>query len=149
MGTGQGVRLFPQRVYEVSVMENQLTPLQLIDLNSTDEIAHKPSHYSIVGTDYRGLSRYPFTSFHTKFVFRKRSSNLTIQLDINLIYNHLFNDNLRFNANYKTLNRNMCSNDLSDSIGILELQKLNEIRFPLVSDVNPFLYKIYTKFLSI
>ncbi|CAG2110072.1 unnamed protein product, partial [Medioppia subpectinata] len=55
VGTGQGVRLFPQRVYEVSVMENQLTPLQLIDLNSTDEIAHRTSHYSIVGTDYRGL----------------------------------------------------------------------------------------------
>ncbi|XP_054156169.1 protocadherin Fat 4-like isoform X2 [Oppia nitens] len=55
VGTGQGVRLFPQRLYEVSVMENQLTPLQLIDLNSTDELAHRPTHYSIVGTDYRGL----------------------------------------------------------------------------------------------
>lgn len=55
IGTGQGVRLFPQRLYEVSVAENQLAPLLLIDLNSTDEISHRPTHYSIVGTDYRGL----------------------------------------------------------------------------------------------
>ncbi|RWS16902.1 protocadherin Fat 4-like protein, partial [Dinothrombium tinctorium] len=49
VGTGQGVRLFPQRVYEVSVLENQLSPLLLIDLNSTDEISHRLVHYSIVG----------------------------------------------------------------------------------------------------
>ncbi|RWS30694.1 protocadherin Fat 4-like protein, partial [Leptotrombidium deliense] len=55
VGTGQGVRLFPQRLYEVSVLENQLSPLLLIDLNSTDEISHRTVHYSIVGTDYRGL----------------------------------------------------------------------------------------------
>jgi len=54
VGTGQGVRLFPQRLYEVSVKENQLTPTLLIDLNSTDEIARKSSFYRIVGSDYRG-----------------------------------------------------------------------------------------------
>lgn len=75
MGTGQGVRLFPQRVYEVSVMENQLTPLQLIDLNSTDEIAHKLSHYSIVGTDYRGQSLSTFTSFVSKINIFKVTPN--------------------------------------------------------------------------
>lgn len=55
MGTGQGVRLFPQRLYEVTVKENQLTPILLIDLNSTDEIARKSPHYRIVGSDYRGI----------------------------------------------------------------------------------------------
>nr|XP_027203228.1 protocadherin Fat 4-like [Dermatophagoides pteronyssinus] len=54
VGTGQGVRLFPQRLYEVQVKENQLTPILLIDLNSTDEIARKSPHYRIVGSDYRG-----------------------------------------------------------------------------------------------
>lgn len=54
IGTGQGVRLFPQRFYEVTVSENQLAPLLLIDLNSTDEIAHRTPHYSIVGSDYKG-----------------------------------------------------------------------------------------------
>lgn len=54
VGTGQGVRLFPQRLYEVSVKENSLTPTLLIDLNSTDEIARKSSFYRIVGSDYRG-----------------------------------------------------------------------------------------------
>ncbi|KAG9511249.1 Cadherin-89D, partial [Fragariocoptes setiger] len=57
VGTGQGVRLFAKRVYEVSVLENQLAPLMLIDLNATDEIIHQPVHYSIVGSDYRGLFR--------------------------------------------------------------------------------------------
>lgn len=54
VGTGQGVRLFPQRIYEVTVSENQLAPLLLIDLNCTDEIAHRTPLYSIVGADYRG-----------------------------------------------------------------------------------------------
>jgi len=34
--------------------ENQLAPQLLIDLNSTDELAHKAVHYTIVGTDYKG-----------------------------------------------------------------------------------------------
>jgi len=55
IGTGQGVRLFPQRFYEVTVSENQLAPLLLIDLNSTDEISHRTPHYSLVGNDYKGL----------------------------------------------------------------------------------------------
>ncbi|XP_053211715.1 protocadherin Fat 4-like isoform X1 [Panonychus citri] len=55
IGTGQGVRLFPKRLYKISVMENQRSPLNLIDLNSTDELAHRPVHYAIVGTDYDGL----------------------------------------------------------------------------------------------
>ena len=55
VGTGQGVRLFPQRFYEVTVSENQLAPLLLIDLNSTDEISHRTPHYSIVGNDYKAL----------------------------------------------------------------------------------------------
>lgn len=55
VGTGQGVRLFSQRVYEVSVLENQLSPLLLIDLNCTDEMIHQPVAYSIVGSDHRGL----------------------------------------------------------------------------------------------
>lgn len=54
VGTGQGVRLFPHRVYEVTVSENQLAPLLLIDLNSTDEITHRQPHYSIVGNDFKG-----------------------------------------------------------------------------------------------
>lgn len=54
VGTGQGVRLFSQRIYEVNVLENQLAPLVLIDLNSTDEMIHQPVQYSIVGTDHRG-----------------------------------------------------------------------------------------------
>lgn len=57
VGTGQGVRLFTQRFYEVTVSENQLAPLLLIDLNSTDEISHRTPHYSIVGSDYNGLFR--------------------------------------------------------------------------------------------
>lgn len=57
VGTGQGVRLFPQRIYEVTVSENQLAPLILIDLNCTDEIAHRTPLYSIVGgSDHRGKS---------------------------------------------------------------------------------------------
>ncbi|XP_074599101.1 protocadherin Fat 4-like [Brevipalpus obovatus] len=57
VGTGQGVRLFPKRLYNVTIMENQAAPMNLIDLNSTDEISHRPVHYSIVGTDYKGLFR--------------------------------------------------------------------------------------------
>lgn len=55
VGTGQGVRLFSQRLYEVSVLENQLAPLVILDVNSTDEMIHQPVHYSIVGSDHRGL----------------------------------------------------------------------------------------------
>lgn len=54
VGTGQGVRLFPHRLYEVNVRENSLTPQLLIDLNSTDEIARKSSHYRLIGSDYKG-----------------------------------------------------------------------------------------------
>lgn len=54
VGTGQGVRLFPKRLYKVSILENQVAPVNLLDLNSTDEISHRPVHYSIVGTDYKG-----------------------------------------------------------------------------------------------
>lgn len=57
VGTGQGVRLFAQRVYDVSVLENQLAPLVLIDLNCTDEMIHQPVQYSIVGSNHRGLFR--------------------------------------------------------------------------------------------
>lgn len=57
VGTGQGVRLFAQRVYEVSILENQLAPLVLIDLNCTDEMIHQPVQYSIVGSNHRGLFR--------------------------------------------------------------------------------------------
>ncbi|UYV72310.1 hypothetical protein LAZ67_9002573 [Cordylochernes scorpioides] len=56
VGTGQGVRLFPSRVYEVTVFENQLSPRVIVDLNSTEELARRPVHYTIVGGhDYRGL----------------------------------------------------------------------------------------------
>jgi hypothetical protein len=55
VGTGQGVRLFPSRFSEVTVSENQLAPLLLIDLNCTDEISHRTPHYVIVGNDYSGL----------------------------------------------------------------------------------------------
>lgn len=55
VGTGQGVRLFPTRFSEVTVSENQLAPLLLIDLNSTDEISHRTPHYVIVGNDYSAL----------------------------------------------------------------------------------------------
>lgn len=55
VGTGQGVRLFPTRFSEVTISENQLAPLLLIDLNCTDEIAHRTPHYVIVGNDYSGL----------------------------------------------------------------------------------------------
>lgn len=54
VGTGHGVRLFPNRLYEVTVFENRLAPLVILDLNATDEIAHKPVLYSIVGHDYNG-----------------------------------------------------------------------------------------------
>ncbi|GIY14258.1 protocadherin-23 [Caerostris extrusa] len=53
IGTGHGVRLFPSRLYEVTVFENRLAPLVVLDLNATDEIAHKPVLYSIVGHDYK------------------------------------------------------------------------------------------------
>ena len=65
VGTGQGVRLFPQRLYEVTVSENQLAPLLLIDLNTTEEISHRTPHYKIVGTDHGGkyqITRHPIMS---------------------------------------------------------------------------------------
>ncbi|GIY63375.1 cadherin-89D [Caerostris darwini] len=55
VGTGHGVRLFSSRLYEVTVFENRLAPLWVLNLNATDEIAHKPVLYSIVGHDYNGL----------------------------------------------------------------------------------------------
>ncbi|XP_022692572.1 protocadherin Fat 4-like isoform X3 [Varroa jacobsoni] len=57
VGSGQGVRLFPLRLYDVLVFENQLAPQVILDLNATDEIAHRPVEYRIVGTngDYNGL----------------------------------------------------------------------------------------------
>ncbi|XP_064457801.1 protocadherin Fat 3-like [Ornithodoros turicata] len=55
VGSGQGVRLFPLRLYEVLVFENQLAPQVVLDLNATDEISHRPVDYSIVGKDYNGL----------------------------------------------------------------------------------------------
>ncbi|GIY14254.1 protocadherin-23 [Caerostris extrusa] len=55
VGTGHGVQLFPSRLYEVTVFENRLAPLVVLDLNAIDEIAHKPVLYSIVGHHYNGL----------------------------------------------------------------------------------------------
>ncbi|OQR76891.1 protocadherin Fat 4-like [Tropilaelaps mercedesae] len=57
VGSGQGVRLFPLRMYDVLVFENQLAPQVILDLNATDEIAHRQVEYRIVGGngDYNGL----------------------------------------------------------------------------------------------
>lgn len=55
IGTGQGVRLFSERIYKVSIYENQLAPSLLIDLNSTNEIIHRPVYYSLIGTNYDDL----------------------------------------------------------------------------------------------
>ena len=55
VGSGQGVRLFPLRMYEVLVFENQLAPQVILDLNATDEIAHRAVEYQIVGNKYNGL----------------------------------------------------------------------------------------------
>lgn len=54
VGTGQGVRLFSERIYKVSIYENQL-PGILIDLNSTNEIIHRPVYYTLIGTNYDSL----------------------------------------------------------------------------------------------
>ncbi|XP_013791225.1 protein dachsous-like, partial [Limulus polyphemus] len=51
VGTGTGVRLFSSRLYEISVQENQVAPLLVLDLNTTKEIAHKPVKYSISEQD--------------------------------------------------------------------------------------------------
>lgn len=83
VGTGQGVRLFAQRLYEVSVLENQLAPLVLIDLNCTDEMIHQPVQYSIVGTDHRGLFRIePETGriSVTSSLDRERRDSYTIKI---------------------------------------------------------------------
>lgn len=42
-------------MYDVLVFENQLAPQVVLDLNATDEIAHRPVQYAIVGNDYNGL----------------------------------------------------------------------------------------------
>lgn len=55
IGSGQGVRLFPLRMYDVLVFENQLAPQVILDLNATEEIAHRPVQYAIVGNNYNGL----------------------------------------------------------------------------------------------
>ncbi|XP_013781091.1 cadherin-89D-like, partial [Limulus polyphemus] len=55
VGAGTGVRLFPSRLYEVTVQENKVAPLPVLDLNTTDEIAQKPVQYSIVEQDINGL----------------------------------------------------------------------------------------------
>lgn len=55
IGTGQGVRLFSERIYKVAIYENQLAPSLLIDLNSTNEIIHRPVYYSLIGTNYDDL----------------------------------------------------------------------------------------------
>lgn len=78
VGTGQGVRLFPQRIYEVTVSENQLAPLLLIDLNCTDEIAHRTPLYSIVGSDYRG--KFYSIVFFPSFVLLILSANILLFL---------------------------------------------------------------------
>ncbi|KAI2804340.1 hypothetical protein BLOT_003322, partial [Blomia tropicalis] len=104
VGTGQGVRLFPQRLYEVSVKENQLTPTLLIDLNSTDEIARKSSYYRIVGSDYRGtfkiepengrliltksLDREKKDIYHLK-IKAENMIHRRVGRDINALYQHL------------------------------------------------------------
>nr|XP_046916120.1 protocadherin Fat 4-like isoform X2 [Dermatophagoides farinae] len=104
VGTGQGVRLFPQRLYEVSVKENQLTPILLIDLNSTDEIARKSPHYRIVGSDYRGtfkiehengrlllmksLDREKKDVYHLK-IKAENVIHRRVGRDINALYQHL------------------------------------------------------------
>lgn len=83
VGTGQGVRLFAQRVYEVSLLENQLAPLVLIDLNCTDEMIHQPVQYSIVGSNHRGLFRIePDTGrlSVTSSLDRERRDSFTIKV---------------------------------------------------------------------
>ncbi|XP_076360623.1 cadherin-89D-like [Tachypleus tridentatus] len=55
VGAGTGVRLFTSRLYEVTVKENQVAPLPVIDLNTTDEIAHKPVQYDISEQDVDGM----------------------------------------------------------------------------------------------
>jgi len=104
VGTGQGVRLFPQRLYEVSVKENQLSPILLIDLNSTEEIARKSAFYRIVGSDYRGtfkiesengrlmlmksLDREKKDTYHLK-IKAENVIHRRVGRDINALYQHL------------------------------------------------------------
>ncbi|XP_022236339.1 cadherin EGF LAG seven-pass G-type receptor 2-like, partial [Limulus polyphemus] len=55
VGAGTGVRLFSSRLYEVTVEENQVAPLPVLDLNTTDEIAYKPVRYGISEQDVDGM----------------------------------------------------------------------------------------------
>lgn len=77
-------------------MENQLAPKLLIDLNSTDEISHKPSHYTIVGNDFKGLFRIESETgrlFVTRSLDRERKEmyNLKIKAE-NVIHRRVGRD---------------------------------------------------------
>lgn len=56
--------------------ENQLAPLLLIDLNSTDEISHRTPHYSIVGSDFKGTACHTLKVIHYFNPFHDMNSTL-------------------------------------------------------------------------
>lgn len=54
IGTGQGLRMFSKRHYEVTLMENTPSPALVFDFDALDEVGNKMVEYSIVRNDYRG-----------------------------------------------------------------------------------------------
>jgi len=113
IGTGQGVRLFSERIYKVSIYENQLAPSLLIDLNSTNEIIHRPVYYSLIGTNYDDLFKIEHDTGRlivTRSLDREQKSNYKLKVrenyvnerhkraipNINEKYVNSFNEHLAF-----------------------------------------------------
>lgn len=112
VGTGQGVRLFSERIYKVSIYENQLAPSLLIDLNSTNEIIHRPVYYSLIGTSYDDLFKIEHDSGRlivTRSLDRELKSNYKLKVrenyanerhkravPVNEKYVNSFNEHLAF-----------------------------------------------------
>ena len=111
IGTGQGVRLFSERIYKVSIYENQLAPSLLIDLNSTNEIIHRPVYYSLIGTNYDDLFKIEHDTGRlivTRSLDREQKSNYKLKVRenyaserhkravVNEKYVNSFNEHLAF-----------------------------------------------------
>lgn len=88
VGTGQGVRLFSERIYKVSIYENQLAPSLLIDLNSTNEIIHRPVYYSLIGTNYDDLFKIEHDTGRlivTRSLDREQKNNYKLKVRENYV----------------------------------------------------------------
>ncbi|GAB6027814.1 hypothetical protein CHUAL_002044 [Chamberlinius hualienensis] len=55
VGSGQGLRMFAKRHYEVTLLENKPAPTFVFDMNATGDVSHKVVDYKIVGNTYGGL----------------------------------------------------------------------------------------------